>query len=138
MVIIIMMRRLLVFVLVALLLLSSACRAQLPTPDVNKIKSDIISWAQIGISVAAVIIVVVAIFKVWYGSFHLSAGLGAYAASRGWSEILEGIKGPLIFAISLLLLIWIPSLLFGWGVINQPLYSVLQDAVGKIFGGLKP
>jgi site-specific recombinase len=138
MVIIIVMRRLLVFVLVALLLLSSACRAQLPTPDVEKIKSDIISWAQIGITVLAIIIIVAAIIKVGYGSFHLSAGLGAYAASRGWSEILEGIKGPLIFAIMLLLLIWLPSLLFGWGLVNQPLYNVLSDAVNKIFGGLKP
>ena len=127
-----------VFVWVALLLLSSACRAQLPTPDVEKIKSDIISWAQIGITVLAVGIIVAAIVKTGYGSFHLTTGLGPFAASRGWGEILEGIKGPLIFAIVLLLLIWLPSLLFGWGVINQPLYNVLSDAVNKIFGGLKP
>jgi hypothetical protein len=132
------MRELLVFVLVALLLLCSACRAQLPTPNVEKIKSDIISWAQVIVTALAIIIIVVAIAKVGYGALHLSSGLGMYAASRGWSEILEGIKGPLIFAIALLLLIWIPSLLFGWGVINQPLYNVLSDAVNKIFGGLKP
>ena len=133
------MRKLLVLVLTALLLLPSACQAQqLPTPDVNKIKSDIIAWAQIIITVIAVVLIVVAIAKVGYGAIHMTMGMGPYAASRGWGEIFEGVKGLLVFAIVLLLLIWIPSLLFGWGIVNQPLYNVLSDTVGKIFGGLKP
>ena len=133
------MRKLLVLVLTALLLLPSACQAQqLPAPDVNKIKSDIIAWAQIIITVIAVIIIVVALAKVAYGAMHMTAGVGPYASARGWGEIFEAVRGLLVFAIALLLLIWLPSLLFGWGLVNQPLFNVLSDTVGKIFGGLKP
>jgi hypothetical protein len=132
------MERLLLILVMVALLQSATVYAQLPTPNVEKIKSDIISWAQIATLVFLVIVIVIAIAKVGYGGVLLVLGIGPYGGTKGWGEILEGLKGLFIVALILLLVVWIPSLLFGWGLVSQPIYNVLSDTIDKIFSGLKP
>ncbi|MEM0208497.1 MAG: hypothetical protein QW360_02815 [Thermofilum sp.] len=62
----------------------------------------------------------------------LVLGIGPYAGTKGWGEIHEGIKGLFIVALIFLLIVWIPSLLFGWGLVSEPIYNVLSDTINKI------
>jgi len=126
------MKRLLLILVMVTLLHSATVYAQLPTPNVEKIKSDIISWAQIATLVFLVIVIVIAIAKVGYGGVLLVLGIGPYGGTKGWGEILEGLKGLFIVALILLLVVWIPSLLFGWGLVSQPIYNILSDTINKI------
>jgi len=126
------MKRLLLILVMVALLHSATVYAQLPTPNVEKIKSDIISFAQIATLVFLVIVIVIAIAKVGYGGVLLVLGIGPYGGTKGWGEILEGLKGLFIVALILLLVVWIPSLLFGWGLVSQPIYNVLSDTINKI------
>jgi hypothetical protein len=99
---------------------------------VDKIKSDIISWAQIATLIFFIIVIAIAISKAGYGGILLVLGIGPYAGTKGWGEILEGIKGLFIVALIFLLIVWIPSLLFGWGLVSEPIYNVLSDTINKI------
>jgi hypothetical protein len=126
------MKRLLLILVMVALLHSATVYAQLPTPNVEKIKSDLISWAQIATLVFFIIVIAIAIAKAGYGGILLVLGIGPYAGTKGWGEILEGIKGLFIVALIFLLIVWIPSLLFGWGLVSQPIYNVLSDTINKI------
>jgi hypothetical protein len=126
------MKRLLLILVLVALLHSATVYAQLPTPNVEKIKSDLISWAQIATLVFFIIVIAIAIAKAGYGGILLVLGIGPYAGTKGWGEILEGIKGLFIVALIFLLIVWIPSLLFGWGLVSQPIYNVLSDTINKI------
>jgi hypothetical protein len=126
------MKRLLLILVMVALLHSATVYAQLPTPNVEKIKSDLISWAQIATLVFFIIVIAIAIAKAGYGGILLVLGIGPYAGTKGWGEILEGIKGLFIVALIFLLIVWIPSLLFGWGLVSEPIYNVLSDTINKI------
>ncbi|MEM0233822.1 hypothetical protein [Thermofilum sp.] len=126
------MKRLLLILVMVALLHSATVYAQLPTPNVEKIKSDIISWAQIATLVFFIIVIAIAIAKAGYGGILLVLGIGPYAGTKGWGEIHEGIKGLFIVALIFLLIVWIPSLLFGWGLVSEPIYNVLSDTINKI------
>lgn len=126
------MKRLLLILVMVALLHSATVYAQLPTPNVEKIKSDLISWAQIATLVFFIIVIAIAIAKAGYGGILLVLGIGPYAGTKGWGEILEGIKGLFIVALIFLLIVWIPSLMFGWGLVSEPIYNVLSDTINKI------
>lgn len=126
---------------VALAVLSRALQVALaqsgrffPGVDPTKLQETLIAWAVWATWGAAIVMLVYAMVKVVYGIFLAGSGIPA-VSSRGYGEVFEGVKWPLIFGIALLVAPLVVYLLADAGMLPGWIADAMSEAFEAVWRG---